>query len=83
MTPFLWAVKLKNLELVEFFASKGVKISTEDVNGDNSLIHAIKSNFWDEESIIQYHKTYGKFFDINYKNKVIIMMMIKSLLYTS
>lgn len=70
MTPFLWAVKCKNLELIELYVMKGAEVTGEDVNGDNSLIHAIKSTSWDEESVIEYQKTYEKHFDINYKNKV-------------
>ncbi|KAK6637964.1 hypothetical protein RUM44_008387 [Polyplax serrata] len=69
MTPFLWAVKCKNLELIELYVMKGAEVTGEDVNGDNSLIHAIKSTSWDEESVIEYQKTYEKHFDINYKNK--------------
>lgn len=74
MTPFLWAVKCKNLELVDLFIAKGAELTAEDVNGDNSLIHAVKSTSWDEESVIQYQKTYKEYFDINYKNKVFLSL---------
>lgn len=70
MTPLLWAVKCKNLDLIETFIAKGADFLAKDKNGDNALIHAVKSTDWDEDSVIKYHATYQEYFDINHKNKV-------------
>lgn len=66
----MWAVKCKNTELMELYSAKGCEITAEDVNGDNALIYAAKSTFWDEETVTEYHRAQREYFDINYKNKV-------------
>lgn len=73
MSPFIWAVKCKNLELIELFAEKGADLSKEDANGDNALIHAVKSTAWNEESVIEFHRNYKEYFKINHKNKVLLL----------
>lgn len=70
MSSLLWAVKCKNLDLIETYIDKGADISVKDENGDDALIHAVKSTDWDEESVVKYHATYKDYFDLSHKNKV-------------
>lgn len=67
----MWAVKAKNLEMIDLLLSRSADVSITDNNGDHVLFMAINCAIWDENTFMDFWNKTRKIHDINinYVNK--------------
>uniref|UniRef100_T1I7Z6 ANK_REP_REGION domain-containing protein n=1 Tax=Rhodnius prolixus TaxID=13249 RepID=T1I7Z6_RHOPR len=54
LTPMLWAVKLKKIEVTDFLLRRGANIHAVDVEENNALLLALQATAWDQDSFLDF-----------------------------
>lgn len=70
-TPLMWAVKLKNMEIVDVLLANGADSTAKNDNGYNALFLALENKIWDEKSFIKLwnHIKHTAFIDVDFMGK--------------
>ncbi|KAK9503760.1 hypothetical protein O3M35_010251 [Rhynocoris fuscipes] len=54
LTPILWAVKLKQLEVTDFLLRRGANINATDPEENNALLLALQTPSWDQDTFLDF-----------------------------
>lgn len=67
-TPLMWAVRNKNLEMINVLIQHDADPTLLDKNTDNVALIAMQSACWDENDFLDFWKTINSRIDLNHAN---------------